>query len=448
MKTRANMRWLVLAGAAFALLFAGCLEEKAPGFDCGTGDDLVFAGDGFCVYSSALIIEGFLCPEARPFEFDGPGGERICGPRESLPDGGIDGVIDAWKEAFEPNDVDTVDTILDTTDTGDTEPDSDTPDTSDTSEPGSPSLCLADHARGIGAFVPIGQFDTACEITAECGAGEIMVRCGDTSAFCSCDFGDQQCVQRGSPECPAKAVTQGGQCFDGYGLTACADGLVCSQPFPTSPAACSERPELCTSTACFDTSDCPDNEDESYRCYGGNAVNGTAGRCRPQVFGTDCFDATDCAVGFQCVGATFCGPCETCDLGASGTCEAGTSTVTEPFIQPSVPRVGVPQRVYWMASDTQQTYVACPSITIEARDEVTLSWAPRTAITRAACDDTTLTRVDGLLEAPSFTVTAVEQGYLRVRARGRFYTGCTGDTVASCSGGPIERFTNTMIILP
>jgi hypothetical protein len=177
-------------------------------------------------------------------------------------------------------------------------------------------------------------------------------------------------------------------------------------------------------------------------------VNGTVGCCRPQVFGTDCFDATDSAVGFQCVGGIFCGLCETCDLGASRTCEAVTSTVAEPFIQPSVPRVGVPQWVCWMASDTQQTCVARPSITVEARDEVTLSWAPTTAITRAACDDTTLTRVDGLLEAPSFTVTAAEHGYLRVRARGSFYTGCTGDTVASCSRGPIERLTNTMIILP
>lgn len=75
---------------------AACLDDKKPQIDCGQGDAVAYAGAAYCVYPAAIIIEGFDCPPDAPYgtEF---GDAFICAPTSNPPEGGWQGVIDAWK---------------------------------------------------------------------------------------------------------------------------------------------------------------------------------------------------------------------------------------------------------------------------------------------------------------------------------------------------------------
>ncbi len=85
-------------------LAGACLDDKTPQIDCGQGDAVAFAGAAYCVYSAAIIIEGFDCPPDAPFgtEF---GDAFICAPSANPPEGGWQGVIDAWKPSANNPDV-------------------------------------------------------------------------------------------------------------------------------------------------------------------------------------------------------------------------------------------------------------------------------------------------------------------------------------------------------
>ena len=86
-----------LFALALAALAPACLEDTSKRVDCGSGDNVAHAGESFCVFSAALIIEGFNCPAAVPFMFPGEGGAVICAPEEELPPGGADAIMEKWE---------------------------------------------------------------------------------------------------------------------------------------------------------------------------------------------------------------------------------------------------------------------------------------------------------------------------------------------------------------
>jgi hypothetical protein len=94
MKTRLSL----IVSTATALAGAACLEDQKPAPDCGAeGDAFVHGGRGYCIYSGAIIIEGFDCPPLLPFGHESEG-ILVCSPTDEPPPEGWDGVVDAWQE--------------------------------------------------------------------------------------------------------------------------------------------------------------------------------------------------------------------------------------------------------------------------------------------------------------------------------------------------------------
>lgn len=94
-------------GVCAVLGLAGCLASKDESPSCTGGDALRFDGGWYCVYTGAIIIEGFLCPEAMPHQFMfegesmgfgvGSGQLGLCSPSETPPDGGWAGLFEEWR---------------------------------------------------------------------------------------------------------------------------------------------------------------------------------------------------------------------------------------------------------------------------------------------------------------------------------------------------------------
>ena len=126
-----TLRPLPLALTALvAALTGGCLGATEPGVDCGAGEAFDYGDATYCVYSAAIIIEGFDCPAAVPFQI--PMEDLVvCAPSTSPPSGGWDAMGEAWHQQHQPSldafdtrdgGADTADTVdaTDTTDTGPT----------------------------------------------------------------------------------------------------------------------------------------------------------------------------------------------------------------------------------------------------------------------------------------------------------------------------------------
>jgi|GEM_PF-4730983 len=80
-----------------ALTLAACLDDRGAHVDCGQGDAFNYAGADYCIYASAIIIEGFDCPAAVPFGQE-MGDLFICSPTGMPPDGGWDVLVTNWEQ--------------------------------------------------------------------------------------------------------------------------------------------------------------------------------------------------------------------------------------------------------------------------------------------------------------------------------------------------------------
>jgi len=127
---KTSVGWALLG----PLALVACLDDKSPALDCGQGGDaFAYAGAGYCMYTGAIIIEGFDCPAMVPFEHRS-GDVVVCAPSEQPPEGGWEVVVQSWQEQ-RPG-VDAAQPETDATDSGaaDTSPVDTSP--VDTSEPG------------------------------------------------------------------------------------------------------------------------------------------------------------------------------------------------------------------------------------------------------------------------------------------------------------------------
>lgn len=94
-----SSRLVSVATAAFVGLVApGCLDKQSSSdLECEGGDDFTFSGADYCIYSGAIIIEGFDCPEAVPFQHQ-TDELVICSPTEAPPDEGWEELVVAWEQ--------------------------------------------------------------------------------------------------------------------------------------------------------------------------------------------------------------------------------------------------------------------------------------------------------------------------------------------------------------
>lgn len=116
------MRSLAPTFIAFTVvgLAAGCLEDREPHLDCGAGGDAFgYRGAEYCIYSAAIIIEGFDCPALTPFPHE-EGDLFICASSQTPPPEGWAELVVAWENEGHPPLGDTSDTV-DTVDTTETE---------------------------------------------------------------------------------------------------------------------------------------------------------------------------------------------------------------------------------------------------------------------------------------------------------------------------------------
>ena len=181
-----------MIGCVLALSgLVGCLESREETPSCGAGDAQRYDGGWYCIYSGAIIIEGFLCPEAMPHQFmfegeamgfgAGAGQVGVCSPTETPPAGGWRELFEAWKNSGgqvgpRPDVTDTQgDSMSDTEETVDTEP-------SDTG-PGLETVEVDGDGWGSPCDEGIGQ--SRCWVDEQCPVGW---RCAEATVGCtSCD---------------------------------------------------------------------------------------------------------------------------------------------------------------------------------------------------------------------------------------------------------------------
>lgn len=424
-----TFRWL--AAAASALTLAACLSSSTPRpLDCGPGDDVVYAGEGFCVYASALIIEGFLCPEAVPHMFAGGGGDVVCAAREDLPPGEVAAILDQWRYG-PPDRADATTLDIDPGDTA-AQPDS-VPDTiGDTGPPPIPTFCETELAGGVGEAVAIPD-RSACVIAAVCGDGGRAVMCGTVEALhCACVFGDVTCTPRPGPTCAPIAQPVGASCDPAVGERACAEGLRCDP----SSQLCVALPEPCSDAACFAQSTC--DAAGPARCYGASLADGEAGFCAAAPAPSQCRDAADCPAGWTCAGAgTACDACGcSTTIDTLGTCQGAgppslTLTAAERTTDPA------PRAKWGYGAGELDVWVDCPGFTIEVRDERDHAWVAAGAET--GCEQGTVRRlaVGAQLTSERLELNLAGQPWAWVRLSGAILSGCAEGLDASyCSGAP------------
>lgn len=113
---------VVPVGLLGLIVLAACLEDRAPHLDCGAGGDaFAYRGADYCVYSAAIIIEGFDCPALVPFPHE-EGDLFICASSQTPPPEGWEQLVVAWEnEGHERPGGDATD-ATDTTDTAEVGP--------------------------------------------------------------------------------------------------------------------------------------------------------------------------------------------------------------------------------------------------------------------------------------------------------------------------------------
>ncbi|MCB9736816.1 MAG: hypothetical protein H6745_29910 [Deltaproteobacteria bacterium] len=412
----------VLLAAALA---GGCLDSggKGTGSDpCGAGDAFSAEGVGYCIFTAAIIIEGFDCPAAAPFRFEGSDGTVVCSPSEAPPTGGVDGLIDDWREQTGQPKPDTVG--------GDTLSPGDTAGDTDTTPPGPLSACeqgLADAGVGSAFTAPD---HSGCTVARACAEGAVgaLLTCADGGVYCDCEHGELRCVALAGGSCPARGGGTGTACLPALGASACGGGLWCED------GVCAAPPALCAG-GCYRAVDCGAGS----ACVGGEAGTGTIGACRAAVATGACWSAADCASGFACQGATSCVGCEACPGATPGACQAGGGTTLG-----VVAGDGFAVDVWWQVGDAYAG-LPCPAFALEVRDEATGEWV-------AGPSDATCTAgaaAFGLDVRSAGAVTPTEGfDYAWVRARGSYYTGCFGAVPESCTGEPVELVSEPVLVAP
>ncbi|MCA9565899.1 MAG: hypothetical protein KC561_20520, partial [Myxococcales bacterium] len=90
-----------------ALLVGAALScSSDPDADlCGSGDQVTYQSESYCVFPSELIIEGFRCPDDLPNFTDLGGLGGICS-RDQLGQDEIDGVLGNWGRLGDSDDHD------------------------------------------------------------------------------------------------------------------------------------------------------------------------------------------------------------------------------------------------------------------------------------------------------------------------------------------------------
>lgn len=420
-----------LAAAASALTLAACLSSTTSRpLDCGPGDDVVFAGEGFCVYAAALIIEGFYCPAAVPHRFTGGGGDVICSGREDLPPGEIAAILDQWRDGQPlPSDAATLDI-----DPGDTAgaPDAAADPLEDTGPTPIPTFCETELAGGLGDAVALpGR--SACVVAAVCGVGARAVMCGTVEALhCACVYGDVTCTPRPDPTCAPVAQPVGASCDPALGARACAEGLRCD----AASTLCVALPAPCSEVACFDQAAC--DAAGPARCYGATLATGDAGFCAAAPPAGQCRDDADCPVGWTCAGAGTA--CDACGCSATvdtlGSCQAAGPpslglTAAERTTDPS------PRARWGYGAGEVDVWVDCPGFTVEVRDERDHAWVA--AGGEVGCEEGVLRRlaVGELLTSAPLELDLAGAPWAWVRVTGAVLSGCAEGLPASyCAGAP------------
>jgi|GEM_PF-2580578 len=431
---------------ALSLALAGCLGSGGSHrVDCGDGDNVVYDGDDFCVYAAPLIIEGFDCPEAVPFQFPGGDGAVICGPAPDLPQGDIDGIIDLWHGVDQPDvtggdSIPAPDTWIgqDTAVPDTTEQDTTVADT----EPGpTPSFCSDQLLTG--AFDhPDGG---ACTTTSDCGGATYLASCGGEPAFCYCDRGDVTCVA--TPSCYALDRPVGVACDPGL-PRACAESLYC----PEDTRICTTLPEPCSELGCYDDLTCAAGD--GGRCHGAAPVAGEAGWCAPPLAApTLCREDGDCGPGWTCDGTSV--HCDACGCGDTrdnfGYCTPPASDGAVTLrLDRDHPRASDPPTAIWWNGGSELIWVDCASWRVSVRDEDTHAWVD--GAEEAGCTANYLRAIyagQPLATSAVSVETAAWDGMPRwVRVEGSYYTGCTGFEPSTCAAGPLTITSERVYLYP
>ena len=420
-----------LALIAAAALGAGCLGSSAhKSIDCGTGDGVVYQGADFCVYAAPLIIEGFLCPEAVPFQFPGDGGAVICSGESELPPDDIEAIIDLWHQGTTGTPDATGSDVLAVPDSwiGDTLPPADTAAPEDTGPNPTPDFCEAALAGDVGASVPVG--DGSCTVTATCDAGRV-VDCAGDARFCRCDHGDVTCTA--ATACVPIDQAIGATCDPSVGTGACAERGYCV----ADTKKCAQLPAPCSERSCYDSAECA--ADAPGRCYGGDGATGTEGWCAPATTAPLCRDAADCAAGWSCAGSTVaCDACGTCDArDGFGTCTSAGDAGPALVLDPAHPLAAAPPGVSWWNGGGETFWIDCASWHVAVRDELTHEWTVGADETGCTANYLRPIYAGQALAAGSVALDLSGAPYLWVRAEGSYYTGCTGFEPSTCAAGPI-----------
>lgn len=190
MKTR---RLLPLALVLTWLTGLGCLSSSEATPSCRGGDAYAYSGGWYCIYTGAIIIEGFLCPESMPHQFIfegeamgfGAGSAQVgmCAPAETPPEGGWREVFEAWKRdggQVGPRPDTSADVTSDSSGSDVVDPDLDTGGGGDTN--GGPD---ADTEAPFDVFVPVCESGiglTGCWVDEQCPVGWT---CSGVTAGCT-----------------------------------------------------------------------------------------------------------------------------------------------------------------------------------------------------------------------------------------------------------------------
>jgi hypothetical protein len=147
-----SLREIAWVGVMTCLAIQGCLANQTNDTpDCNGGAPYRLETRWYCIYTGAIIIEGFLCPESIPYGFffdgqemglgQGSGQVALCSPSETPPPGGWRDVFDKWRDGGGqpnpwPNDATGDSEVVDDSSGPDTrDPVTDTASDGDTSEP-------------------------------------------------------------------------------------------------------------------------------------------------------------------------------------------------------------------------------------------------------------------------------------------------------------------------
>jgi hypothetical protein len=451
----------LLSVAALLLTPLGCSSEpsatSAPA-SCGTGDTVAYKGETYCVFETGLIIEGFMCPDAFPFPFEGQGGAKMCSGEGGLPAEIVAEVIDAWKSE-DGTDAD----VTDAPDVAAPEPDV------FVAPPSQQTVIVPSGAAGADWCSPMYEgkklgeevlvIDWTCPVTSLCGVG-LVAGCNSFGHdyHCRCVNGTPICEEVGAfgtASCPVAGAAVDKPCGAFLGAEACAAGAFCKvaaagDMWGTCAAL---TPKCADERSCFVDDDCAfatATAGAPTRCYGGDILKNVLGTCRIVPTLPACMHDRDCPYEFTCEGeALACEDACACDSDASadvpGQCQKITGfSDLNLWLDPTEKRSGDVVVPFWNKGDIGEdsNWISCPSYEVQVEDPQE-GWV---TVAKELCENEGIlieVAPAQFLARPGFTVTASTPGAAgRFRLRGTYYYGCQGKTGPSqCEGGPYERFT-------